>query len=202
MEAAFYDRDYFEGSKIKPSFWARSAWGRRLENYIEALLRAIFIILFFRPRKVLDVGCGQGELVFWLRVLGVESWGIDVSEYAIESASASIRPHLQAATLTALPFADRSFDLVISFDVLEHIGEADLDRALFECQRITKRLVLHKIFLGSALLAVDDPSHVSVHPADWWGERFARQGLGQSTRRFPKWEPGLFLLEDFQRSAV
>jgi len=194
MDENFYDRDYFEGEKIKPSFWAQFKLGRALENHIEAFFRTIFLKFLFRPRTLLDVGCGKGELVFWLRRLGVEAFGVDISDYAISNARPQIRPYLKREGITNLPYGDNSFDLVTTFDVLEHIEEKNLDQALLECQRVSLGLVLHKIFTGPTLFEVSDPSHVSVHPGEWWIKKFKNSGFNLASRKFFRWEPGLFLL--------
>lgn len=195
MEESFYDRDYFEGKRVKPSLWARFKLGRIIENHFEALYRAIFLKILFHPKKVLDVGCGMGELVFWLRHLGVEAFGVDISDYAISNAHPSMRTYLKRGSITNLPYEDSSFGLITTFDVLEHIEEKGLDRALLECQRVSYCLVLHKIFKGSTLFEVSDPSHVCVHPGEWWEEKFRKLGLRLSQRKFLRWEPDLFLLE-------
>ena len=44
------------------------------------------IVDIFNPKKVLDAGCACGYLVAALRDKGVEAYGIDISDYAIEKA--------------------------------------------------------------------------------------------------------------------
>jgi len=91
--------------------------------------------------RVLDVGCGKAFLLYDLTqsVPGIEVAGIDVSAYAVEHARGEVRPFLQVADATALPFADRSFDLVISINVLHNLRCFDLERALREIERVGRR---------------------------------------------------------------
>lgn len=88
--------------------------------------------------KVLDVGCGKGYLLFdFTKVVpGIEVHGIDVSEYAIEHAKEEIRDRVAVGNATALPYPDRSFDLVYSLNTLHNLHNYDLDKALREIERV------------------------------------------------------------------
>lgn len=91
--------------------------------------------------RILDIGCGKGFLVYdWtLSVPGVEVTGIDISDYAIEHGKAEVKRVMQVADCTALPFADNSFDLVYSLNTFHNLHCYDLDRALREMQRVSRR---------------------------------------------------------------
>ena len=57
-----------------------------------------------KPESVLDVGCAMGYLVEALRDLGVEAYGVDVSEYAISKVREDLKPFCKAASaLEELP---------------------------------------------------------------------------------------------------
>jgi protein-L-isoaspartate(D-aspartate) O-methyltransferase len=73
--------------------------------------------------RILDVGCGKGFLLydFTQAVPGVEVAGIDVSTYALEHAKEEVKPFLRHASAAKLPFADKSFDLVISINTLHNL---------------------------------------------------------------------------------
>ncbi len=88
--------------------------------------------------RILDVGCGKGFLVydFMQAVPGLEARGIDISAYAIENAKEEARPFLQAGNANQLPFADHSFDLVVSITTLHNLHCYDLDKALREIERV------------------------------------------------------------------
>jgi len=80
--------------------------------------------------KVLDYGCGNGVLTYWLwcNGFGVEIMGVDVSETGIKNAQKSFaRNGLIFATIDALNgLAPHSFDVVVSSHVLEHIDQPEV----------------------------------------------------------------------------
>ena len=91
--------------------------------------------------KVLDIGCGKGFLLYEISLLvpGVEIYGIDISNYAIENAKEEIKDRLQVANATQLPFPDNHFDFVFSITTLHNSHNYDLDKALREMERVGKR---------------------------------------------------------------
>lgn len=88
--------------------------------------------------RVLDVGCGKGYLLYELTqaVPGIEVTGLDISTYAIEHAKEEIRDRLVAGDAAKLPFADRSFDFVVSLGTFHNLRVADLFAALAEVERV------------------------------------------------------------------
>ena len=91
--------------------------------------------------QILDVGCGKGFLIydFTQVVPGVEVTGIDISEYAIENVVDGVKDRVQVGKADALPFADKSFDLVISINTLHNLYSYELDKALREIERVGKK---------------------------------------------------------------
>lgn len=94
--------------------------------------------------RVLDVGCGKGFLLYELTqvVPGLQVCGLDISSYAVENAKEEVKPFLQVGHARQLPFADQSFDLVISLNTLHNLYCHDLDKALREMQRVGKHRYL------------------------------------------------------------
>ena len=80
------------------------------------------------PRTVLDVGCARGLLVQALAAKGVDATGIDISEYAIDSAHDDVRHRLRV-TSAKDPVGER-YDLVSCIEVLEHMGPVDAQQAM------------------------------------------------------------------------
>jgi SAM-dependent methyltransferase len=74
--------------------------------------------------RVLDVGCGVGQVVGRLTSAGCEAYGVDVSEPNLERAK-KVSPRCQMYDGKTLPFADAFFASVGALNVLEHVEEPE-----------------------------------------------------------------------------
>jgi SAM-dependent methyltransferase len=105
---------------------------------LEANLQFLDNTHLLRPGLgVLEIGCGGGSLLHRLRTAGIDVVGVETNAGRIEESrrlydDLPIR-HVAGSTL---PFADERFDVVLSFDVFEHIP--DSDRHLSEVRRVLK----------------------------------------------------------------
>ncbi len=131
--------------------------------------------------SVLDIGCGSGGS---FRMLGgrykKEVQGAEVSQTAVEKGLALGRNIVQASA-TCLPFEDRSFDLVVSSDVFEHLHKDDVPLAASEAIRVAKRFVFMKIatredVIGRWKRVAGHPLHLTIEPIEWWIEHFSSAG--------------------------
>lgn len=88
--------------------------------------------------RVLDVGCGKGYLLHELTqaVPGLIVTGLDISSYAIKNAKPEVAASLRVGTASALPFADDSFDFVISLGTLHNLSLPDAWSAVQEIERV------------------------------------------------------------------
>ena len=88
-------------------------------------------------KKYLEVGCGSGSIAAFLKAEGGTVIASDISQVAVDHASQR-HPDIEfrAHPAEELPYESRSFDIVISFDVLEHIP--DVDQHLMEVYRVLK----------------------------------------------------------------
>src|SRR6185437_16082071 len=91
--------------------------------------------------RILDVGCGTGAMLKWLgRFPGAKIVGLDYSADALKFCQGVPGRALVQGSALELPFPDRSFDLVVSTDVLQHLPNPDGDRvALRESLRVLDR---------------------------------------------------------------
>lgn len=87
--------------------------------------------------RVLDVGCGVGDVVRMLSDRGLRSTGVDVSVHSLTIARrASSKGEYLSASVDRLPFQDETFDGLVSIEVLEHLPD---DAAAFiEMARVLK----------------------------------------------------------------
>jgi len=81
-----------------------------------------------KETKILDIGCGDGVILYLInqkfKNYPLHLYGLDPSNIALDVAKKKI-PYaiFNKADAYNLPFDNNSFDLIISFDVIEHISE-------------------------------------------------------------------------------
>jgi SAM-dependent methyltransferase len=107
-------------------------WYRGRRRVIREALRALDL-----PRgiEILDAGCGSGRNMLELAELGSVT-GLELAEASVEAARARGVGEVVAGSVEEMPFDDNSFDLGVSFDVIEHL--ADEHAALHELRRVVK----------------------------------------------------------------
>ncbi len=87
--------------------------------------------------KILEIGCGIGTVVFELGKQGYDVTGTDISQVAVEYGRAKYGDiHLEVQPAEELSFEDETFDVVLSFDLFEHI--AAIDAHVAEVGRLLK----------------------------------------------------------------
>lgn len=87
--------------------------------------------------RVLDAGCGPGGTLPQLRAYGIV-YGLDIAPEAIRLARRRGDFPLVRGSVSDLPYADASFDLVTSFEVIYHLAVRDDRRALAEFARVLR----------------------------------------------------------------
>src|SRR5436190_4976953 len=110
-------------------------------------LSAAFAVAAVQPgMKVLDVGCGRGEILRHCARLGADAYGIDYAVVAVQFSQEIVHGVEQApgktgvaqADAKTLPFPSGYFDRVLMFDVVEHLYPWELHKALIEINRVLK----------------------------------------------------------------
>lgn len=90
-------------------------------------------VLSLQPSSVLEVGVGTGINSLMLRTLGCETATLDIDP--------ALKP-THVGSVTAIPLADGSYDLVAAFQVLEHLPYDDFRAAVSELRRVATRHVV------------------------------------------------------------
>src|SRR5262249_10445904 len=124
--------------------WQSDYLNPDLDRFYDLAFADMTIALGARSgHKVLDAGCGYAYHTLRVARCGASITAVDFSKVALEVARHTIETarighqvELKQADLTSLPFADNSFDFVISWGVLMHIPE--LESALTELARVLK----------------------------------------------------------------
>lgn len=158
--------------------------------------------------RVLDVGCAAGFLSHHLRRRGYESFGLDISEYALGLAPAEVAPYLHRYDLTEpnslIKQPGAPADLVVCLETLEHIPEESVGVALANLRQgiAPGGLAFLSICLNDVPGWSEDPTHVTIHDRSWWLRALHLAGFAQhdpavgQLRRFRMWQRhnGLFVI--------
>jgi len=87
--------------------------------------------------RVLEIGCGTGTLLQRLHARGLDIVGVETSAARIEESRRTYDAlPIHQISGAALPFPSEHFDIVLSFDVFEHIPDSDAH--LTEVSRVLK----------------------------------------------------------------
>jgi SAM-dependent methyltransferase len=88
--------------------------------------------------RVLDVGCAKGFLVRDLMTVcpGLEAFGLDISHYALIHSELTAAGRLVEGSAEHLPFADDSFDAVLSINTIHNLPRAEARQAIAEIERL------------------------------------------------------------------
>ena len=136
------------------------------------------ILSFSRPRKghrVLDVGCGPGEIAVRCAMSGADVFGIDVSRDALRlSAENGIKQNVKLNLFEFdgrnIPFKDGTFDSIILADVVEHVEDDTLNDLIKECSRILAaegRIVIHTSPTKNIIALTKAIKLLSLHKIDF-----------------------------------
>ncbi len=107
---------------------------------------AYLIWRWFPVHTTLDVGCAFGWFVEAQREIGIEAFGVDVSQFAIDHASPGAHGHVRYGNLVRrLPFSTGEVELVSAFETLEHVPPRGVPKALQEIRRVASKYVVATI---------------------------------------------------------
>ena len=88
--------------------------------------------------SILDVGCGDGKITNQLASQYKRVAGLDSSKEALKL----VKTEKILGMMESLPFADRSFDLIICCEVLEHLPFKFFPKALNELERVAEKYII------------------------------------------------------------
>jgi ubiquinone/menaquinone biosynthesis C-methylase UbiE len=148
--------------------------------YIYYLWLALFCIIIpvrlKKGDKVLDVGCGVGNLVWALRKFGIDAHGIEPS---VAAGQMSVAPTFCIyKEYKHLPFPNNHFDLVYTNEVLEHIDEKTLSSCIKDMLRVSKGKMIHMVGVTEkGPMVTKEPTHLTVRGEKWWEKEFKNLGF-------------------------
>lgn len=187
IPSSYYDQDYFTGDWRSKGNKYSLETRREIEGRNPELIKKVF-----RPKRVLDVGCGPGALMYLLYELGVSCDGIDFSPDSQKLAPPEVRDRIMRDSVTKMKISDNSYDLVICRELLEHLTVLQIQRAIKNLCRVSSRYVyvttrFHpnpNSFLAITEDSSTDPTHITLLTKDFLRLLFVLEGY----RRCPDLE--------------
>lgn len=132
-----FDREYFDGDRdygyggynYHPKFWFQVVKDFKKKYKLN------------NKSKILDIGCGKGFMLHEFKKLlpSIKTFGIDISEYAIKNSMKSVKKNLIIGNCKKLPYKNNFFDLVIAINTLHNLPIIQVQKAIREIQRVTKK---------------------------------------------------------------
>ncbi len=161
-----FTKEYFEdGIKAKVSAYENYRWmpDRSIREANSILKQIPFT-------NALDFGCAKGFLVYALRLLGKDAYGVDISSYAIKNCHKEIKKYVKK--IDDCNDITEQWDLIIAKDVLEHLQKDTLDRTLKAFRKKAKRIFFivplgekNKYRIREYEM---DVTHIIREPEEWW----------------------------------
>ncbi|MFL5963601.1 MAG: class I SAM-dependent methyltransferase [Gaiellaceae bacterium] len=180
--------------RFEEHYWREASHYRKFGDYPEALratarwyvgLARLLSEHLPTTGRHLDAGCGHGAIVHMMAARGLDAYGVDASAWAIKEAKA-FAPDLQdrfaVADIQTSVVIEGPFDLITSLEVVEH-----LEDPVSAISVMTRALAPGGTLIVSTPNPVNriprndpttsDPTHISLHPPDWWREAVETAGL-------------------------
>ncbi|MCL6096823.1 MAG: class I SAM-dependent methyltransferase [Patescibacteria group bacterium] len=144
VDSKVYNKNYYLNVCLGSELYKNSK-GKKINEKWEKILKLIDI----KPgMNILDLGCGRGDVDFYLARKGVRVIGIDYSKDAIELCNKSLKNmpkkiknlvSFYNMDAKKIEFKDDSFDCVISLDVFEHLYKEELEVVMKNLSKVLKR---------------------------------------------------------------
>ena len=203
FDGSFYDYHYYDDPEALVGY----------KGYRESSINLTLIdlaIALFEPKSCIDLGCAKGFYVKAFRDKGVNAWGVDISQYAIDHAPEEMGRYLflmdalkfsqERPHRVGMPTKKSKFSLIFMQDLFEHLPLYNCDQLILELPNIGQGL-----FACFAALPLDDdprreeyeeewknaPEHTTMLPWNIWEEKFKAMVMPYFviyTLRFGHWD--------------
>lgn len=161
---------------------SRQYWENALTGLLASEYKDLFLKYLPEGAKVLEAGCGVGQVVLAMRARGFDCFGLDYASDTIQMLNREFpEVPFHQGDIRCLPYEDRSFDGYISLGVIEHFTHGQ-EQMLREAARVVKP--------GGWLF-------VSVPALNGWRKRRCRRGSYNTVATDPFFE-SCFSVEELE----
>ncbi len=129
-----YGRLYFDGDRKYGygGYYYDGRWKKVAKNIVKKYKLK-------KGDKVLDIGCAKGFLVKDLIDIGIDAYGIDISQYAINNSLPETYGRITLCSADNIFFPDKSFDFVMSINTIHNLNKSKCIKAIKEINRLSKK---------------------------------------------------------------
>lgn len=189
-----FDEAYYErGIQAGVSLYTDYRWIPELTiPMVHHMVRRLNII---DGQSVLDFGCAKGYVVKAFRLLGIEAYGVDISDYALSHVPEDVKGFVQKVNpddpIPLLNERKTRYNWIIAKDVLEHIPYEKIDKLMRHLHEACQELFVivplgndGKFFVPAYEL---DKTHTIRENMGWWKMRLLDAGFKNvgTTHRVP-----------------
>lgn len=175
-------RDYLEKTSSNDSS-GYVRWFKHLLPYLSQQHNA-------SNNKLLDIGCGTGELTVLMKLIGFDAIGLDVHEKDIQLAKLLAKENGLSEQMFVLsdgshrlPFDNQAFDIVTMISVLEHVNDVTLAGLVPEIARICRRVLYVQV---PNKLSISD-NHTGLRFVPWMPHWMAKHYISARGAKYKYW---------------
>jgi 2-polyprenyl-3-methyl-5-hydroxy-6-metoxy-1,4-benzoquinol methylase len=127
-------------------------------------------------KDILFVGDGCGQRTFCANQIGLDAFGFDISEYVVKNNIYNLGERYYVDNIVNLNHQTNYYKLVVIYDVLEHVEEKDLEKALKNVYSLGKNFLFSIPFEGDPNLYADK-THKIFKSKEWWVNELTKAGF-------------------------
>lgn len=159
VDANLYDEEFFKRYYVR-------------DNYIQDhKILAKAIVKIFSPKSVIDIGCGSGQILWWLKTkYNISVLGYEGSPAAAKLWKPEIRDHIRLADCAVAIQDDFKADVVVCLEVAEHLREHEAGPLVNNICRLSSKYVIFSAAPPGQ--GGKNKSHFNEQPWEYWAKKF------------------------------